>query len=227
MKKNVERALKWALPRRAARFVVLETQLWASLLLWLFRRRRPGTKDFTYHKNSILGVFIIAALFSSPVEILLFEFLIPWAWLRWLLLVASVYTVFWVLGFYASLATLPHRLEADGIRLHYGVLAGGFVPYAAIAEVAREQRKPPRKSQGLSLSPDQSTAYFSMDGATNIVLRLAAPQQMRGFLNLTPPVTTIFLAVDEPARFVEQLRQRLDAAGTDAATATTLERTSV
>lgn len=228
MKKNVERALKWALPvllpRRAARVVVLEAQLWASLFLWLFRRRRPGAADFTYHKNSIFGVFLIAALFSSPVEILLFEFLIPWAWLRWLLLAASVYTVFWIIGYYASLAILPHRMEAEGIQLHAGALAAGFIPYTAIEQVAREQRKTPKKSQGLSLSPDQSAVYFGMDGATNVVLRLSTPQQLRGFLNPTPPVTSIYLAVDEPGRFVEQLRQHLDRAGTDAVPVAALER---
>lgn len=209
MKKG-ESSLAVLLPRRAARMVTLEFQLWACLVLWVFRRRRADLSMFTYHKRSIFGVLLIAVLFSSPVEILLFEFLIPWTWLKVLLLIASVYSVFWLVGLYASQVTLPHRLEAEGLRLHAGALASGFIPYAALAEVAREQRKTPKKSQGLSLSADQSAAYFGIDGTTDVVLRLSVPQQMRGFVKLTPPVSTVYLAVDEPERFVREVRQRLE-----------------
>lgn len=205
------------LPRRAARIVTLEFQLWACLVLWVFRRRRADPSMFTYHKRSIFGVFLLAALFSSPVEILLFEFLIPWAWLKVVLLLASVYSVFWLVGLYASQVTLPHRLEAEGVRLHAGALASGFIPYAALAEVAREQRKTPKKSQGLSLSADQSAAYFGIDGTSDAALHLSVPQQMRGFVKWTPPVSTVYLAVDEPERFVRELRQRLAQRGEQAA----------
>lgn len=201
------------LPRLAARMVTLEFRLWACLLLWLFRRRRADLSALSYHKRSIFGVFLIAALFSSPVEILLFEFLIPWTWLRLLLLIASVYSLVWILGLYASLVTLPHRLEPEGVRLRYGALSAGFIPYDAIAEMVREKRKTPRKPQGLSFSADRSAAYFGIDGTTDVALYLSAPQQMRGFLNSPPPVSIIYLAVDEPERFARDLRQRLEQCG--------------
>lgn len=207
--KNGEDNSTMLLPRRAARIVTLEFQLWACLLLWVFRRRRADASAFSYHKRSIFGVFLIAALFSSPVEILLFEFLIPWTWLRLLLLIASVYSVIWLVGLYAAQVTRPHRLEAEGLRLHAGMLAEGFIPYIALAEVTCEQRKTPKKSQGLSLSADQSAAYFGIDGTTEVALRLSVPQQMRGFVKLTPPVTLVYLAVDEPERFVREVCQRL------------------
>jgi hypothetical protein len=208
--KRGESSFAVLLPRRAARMVTLEFQLWACLLLWVFRRRRADQSMFTYHKRSIFGVFLLAALFSSPVEILLFEFLIPWAWLRVLLLIASIYSVIWLIGLYASQVTLPHRLEAEGVRLHAGAAASAFIPYAALAEVEREKQKTPKKSQGLSLSADQSAAYFGIDGTTDVALHLSVPQQMRGFVKLTPPVSTVYLAVDEPERFVREVRQRLE-----------------
>ncbi len=198
------------LPPRAARVLALEPQLWACLFLWLFRRRRPDEQSFTYHKQSIVGVFLIAALFSSPVEIVLFELLIPWAWLRWALLIASLYVLIWLLGYYASLVVLPHRLEAEGIRLRYGAFAAGFVPYAAIAEAARERQAIPKKSRGLLVDPGASAAYFGMDGAANVRLRLNTPLPLRGFFTITAPVATIYLAVDEPERFIRQIRQRLE-----------------
>lgn len=210
MKRAIERVMKWALPRRAARMVTLEFQLWACLVLWVFRRRRADASAFSYHKRSIFGVLLIAVLFSSPVEILLFEFLIPWTWLRLVLLIASIYSVIWLVGLYAAQVTLPHRLEAEGLRLRSGALAEGFIPYTVLAGVSREKRRTPKKPQGLSLSADQSAAYFGIDGTTDVALRLSLPQQMRGFLSLTPPVALVYLAVDEPDRFVRELRQRLE-----------------
>jgi hypothetical protein len=43
-----------------------------------------------------------------------------------------------------------------------------------------------------------------------VALRLSAPQQMSGFLNSTPQVSTVYLAVDEPERFIKELRQWLE-----------------
>jgi hypothetical protein len=57
------------------------------------------------------------------VEILLGELLMPWGWLRLVVLVASVYALVWVFGFYGSMVVLPHRLEAHGLRARCGALA--------------------------------------------------------------------------------------------------------
>ena len=133
------------------------------------------------------------------------------------------YSVIWLVGLYAAQVTLPHRLEAEGVRLRAGVLASGFIPYAALAEVAREQRKTPKKSQGLSLNSDQPAAYFGIDGTTDVVLHLSVPQQMRGFVKLTPPVTAVYLAVDEPERFVREVRQRLEQRNEGAASLSVVE----
>ncbi len=194
-------------PRKVARLLALEPQLWACLWLWLFRR--PTANDFSYHKNSIFGVMLIACFFSAPIEILLFELLIPWPWLRLVLLIASIYTVFWVLGYYAALVVRPHRLEDDGLRLRLGLFADERLPYAAIASVAREQQSV-KKRQGLSLSADQTMAFLSMDGKTDVTLHLAAPWRLRGFPALPATVTTVCLAVDDSKRFVAALRQKIE-----------------
>jgi hypothetical protein len=196
--------------KHTVRLIVLEMQLWASLFMWLFRSHRRRPQEFSYHKQSLFGVFLVAALFSSPIEILLFELLIPWAWLRWVLLIASLYTLIWVSGYYASLVVHPHRLEADGLRLRYGALADGFIPYSGIVEVARQRQRLPKKSRGLFVDAARSAAYFGMDGTTNVVLRLDSPQPLCGFFALTAPVATISLALDEPERFVREVRQRLE-----------------
>jgi hypothetical protein len=205
----VEEGMAVFVPRKVARLLVLEPQLWMCLLLWIFRRRRPTASDFSYHKNSIFGVMLIACFFSAPIEILLFELLIPWPWLRLMLLIASLYTLFWVLGYYAALVVRPHRLEDERLRLRFGLFADERLPYVALDRLAREQRTV-KKRQGLSLSADQTTAFLSMDGKTDVTLHLVTPQRLRGASSVPAPVTTFCVAVDDSKRFVEALRQKME-----------------
>ena len=113
----VEDGLSVLLPRPAARAVALEPRIWVCLGRWLLRRGRLGEGEFPYHKRSAVGVLLIVVVITSPVELLLLELLIPWTWLRWVLLVAGVYMLFWSFGFYASIVTLAHKLESAGLRL--------------------------------------------------------------------------------------------------------------
>src|SRR5579885_468124 len=204
----LEESLVVFVPRKVARLLVLELQLWDCLLLWIFRRRRPTASDFSYHKNSIFGVMLIACFLSAPIEILLFELLIPWPWLRLTLLIASLYTLFWVLGYYAALVVRPHRLEDEHLRLRSGLFVDERLPYVALDRVAREQRTV-KKRQGLSLSADQTTAFLSMDGKTDVTLHLVTPQRLRGASSVPATVTTFCVAVDDSKRFVEALRQNM------------------
>jgi hypothetical protein len=131
----LEDGLAVVMPRWLAKVVILEPRLLSCLIRWAFRRTRLGENDFSYHKRSPMGLVLVMVALVTPVEVLFWELLIPWAWLRWLLLILGVYAMFWILAFYASLATLPYRLEDDGLRLRYGAFAEGFVSYAEIAGV--------------------------------------------------------------------------------------------
>ena len=83
-----------------------------------------------------------ALIVSAPMELLVVHLLAlafsPWGWLKWALLALGVYAILWLLGLYASLVALPHRLEGEGLRLRHGVLAEGFVPYGEIETVAAQ-----------------------------------------------------------------------------------------
>jgi hypothetical protein len=53
--------------------------------------------------------------FTTAVELLVLEPLAPRVWLRISLLVLGLYVLLWIFGLYASLVTLPHRLEESGL----------------------------------------------------------------------------------------------------------------
>lgn len=205
-------------PRRVARLLTLEMRLWASLLAWVARRHhRFGTDAFGYARQSSLGVFLLVIVFTAPVEPLIPELLIPWTWARLALLVLDIYTALWLVGLYASLVALPHRLDADGVTARYGVLAEATIAYTAIESVASEKRPAPKGRDGLRLLPAENAAYFSVGGATNVTLRLRSPQSVRRAFGNPISVTTLHIAADEPARFVGALRGRLPAVSEPAA----------
>ncbi|HEX2728762.1 MAG TPA: hypothetical protein VHM16_03345 [Rubrobacteraceae bacterium] len=207
----LEDGLAAIMPRQLARIAVMEPRLFTCLARWVLRRVRPAEDEFAYHKRSPLGYIVLMVLMTAPVEVLIVEILLPWAWLRWTLLLLSVYASFWLLGFHASLATLPHRLENGGVRLRYGLFAGIFIPYAEISGVECAARKAPKPGDGLQTAPNGGTAYLAINGKTNFTLRLREPRRVRGFFKDTKPATIIHLSADDPERFLHTLRQAIDA----------------
>ncbi|TAK36545.1 MAG: hypothetical protein EPO21_02240 [Chloroflexota bacterium] len=206
----VEDGLAVLLPRPVARAVALEPRIWVCLGTWLFRRGRLQEDKFRYNKRSPVGVLLIVVVITSPMELLLFELLIPWGWLRWVLLVAAVYMLVWAFGFYASIVTLPHKLEANGLRLRYGTFADALIPYEEIAALELKRLKPPKGRDGLCVARDENAAYLTVGGRTDLTLHLRAAHLVQGLFRPTPPVTTVHLSADEPERLARELERRVE-----------------
>ena len=86
-----QEGLAVVLPSHIARIVAAEIRLPTYLFQWLTGRIKLREGEFSYHRGSLMGPLLVVVLFTAPVEILLFELLVPWAWLRWLLLILAVY----------------------------------------------------------------------------------------------------------------------------------------
>lgn len=166
----MENGLEVLLPRKVARVVATEPKLWFYLWTWLLRRVRRGDNDFSYHGGSLLGPLLVVMLFTTPVEVLLIELLLPWAWLRWLLLILAVYGFFWICGLYASLVALPHHLGDTKVRVSYGILAQAQIAYGDITQVDLDRRNV--LGDGLRMARNENTACLVVGGNTNVTLRL-------------------------------------------------------
>ncbi len=216
----LEGGLSLILPHPVAKLVVSEPRLFVCLARWAFGRDGSDESEFAYGKGSPLGTFIVMVLLTAPIEVVFWELLVPWAWLRWALLILSVYSVLWLLGLYASRVTLPHRLEEHGLRLRQGIFAEAFVPYAEAEGIEKKRRKSPRGGDGLQISAEEDAAYLAINGNVDLALALRSPLTVRGFLKDTSPVRTIHVAADEPERMLREVRRRLEgvAAGPGAVT---------
>ena len=213
--KALEDSLSIVLPRAVARLIVKEPRLLVCLFRWTIWRVRLTDEEFAHHKRSLLRAILPLLVVSAPVELILVHVLAlalsPWWWLKWVLLFLGAYATLWLLGLYASLVTLPHRLEEDGLRLRYGLLAEGFFPYQEIEATSRRELEAPTPGDGLSRDSGEETLYLASGGKTDVSLRLRVPRSMSGFTKDTEPALHVCLAVDEPDRFVRELRLRIGA----------------
>jgi hypothetical protein len=155
---------------------------------------------------------VILFAVTTPVELLLVELLIPWPWLRWVLLITGIYALIGTFVYCASLVVLPHRLAETGLELHHGFPASVTVPYADVEQVELAPRHSPEGTEGLQMVLAENAANFSGGGKTDVALHLRSARPVEGLLGPTQPVTTLRIAVDDPPRFVEALRQRCAAA---------------
>jgi hypothetical protein len=205
----LEEGLALIMPRRVAKVLVLEPRLWVCLVRWVLRSSQRGEDDFSYRKRSLAGGLVAVVALTTPVELLIWEILVPWAWLRIALLVLGIYALFWVFGFYASLAVLPHRLGVNGLRLHYGAFAQGFIPYSEIQKIERRIRKAPKPGDGLQTCSEENALYLATGGKTDLTLRLRTPQTIDGLLLTSEPATVVHLSADQPEKMTSKLRQRV------------------
>ncbi len=201
----LEEGLTVIFPRRIARIVAVEPRIWICLYQWAKRRPLAAT-EFSYGKRSIFGALLAFVLITAPFEVLAYEILLPWATVRLMLLLATIYMALWMIGLYASLKVMPYKLEADGVRLHYGIMAAGYIPYSEIAKIWIKQEQTRDSREGLAVKGD--SAYLAAGGRTDLTLRLHNPRTLNGLLSPTVPVTYIHLVADQPDALARALAER-------------------
>ncbi len=198
----IEAGLTVLFPPLIARAIALEPRVYVSIARWIARRPSNAPNRFGYHRASVLGVFLIAMIFTTPIEILIGELLIPWGWLRLGVLILALYGCLWVVGLYASLVTMPHVVDTAFLDLHYGILGEMRVPFNAIATITLDRRTSPNQREGLVVDRQRTTASFSIGGQTQVRIGLRQPVRLRGLLSDHQITNGIDLAVDDPHGFV-------------------------
>lgn len=105
----------------ALRAAISELRTLMSLIILLRGRRngvRSGVRGFSYAKGS-MSVPIVMTVFTV-LEAALIHLLVPWAWLRIVLLVVAIYALVLVLGVLASRVVNPHLVSDERLVLKWG-----------------------------------------------------------------------------------------------------------
>lgn len=187
----------------AARVLRAEVTVYRSLWLWARRRvdgQQPGVAPIGYARGA-LGVPLAFGVLTA-VEVVAIHLLLPWAWLRTALLVASIYSLVWILGFVATRITHPHLLTGTHLILRDGAHTVATLDRDTITRVTRTRRYQPTTPTGA----DGQLHLPSPDG-TNIDLHLTAPEtaHLPGLLarqRRQTSITTAHLHLDDPHAFL-------------------------
>lgn len=150
--------------------VVSELRTFQSLGLLLVGKRRvpAGARPFGYTKGAMTLPAVMIAL--SLAELVIVHILVPWPWLRMVLLILTIWGVLLILGFFAARIVHPHYLTDETLHLRWGhqaVLATALANVVTAAPHANHAHTQPHVEGGrLILTQFQGT---------NVLLRFAVP----------------------------------------------------
>ncbi|TWP35668.1 hypothetical protein FGL98_12680 [Leekyejoonella antrihumi] len=195
----LERGTARIMPARLARLMVYEPRMWICLTRWLTGQRparAPGRAAYHHEKTLLFATLAGLLGFESLLTHLLLLAIVGNTWWVWALFAIDVYTLAWILGFYASLVVLPHQLDATTLRLRYGYLSEVIIPRSAIRGV-RPARRPENTKGKLVTNPDGGAGYYT-SGPASIAIDLDPQARLtyRG-LPVTEPIRTIYLTADD------------------------------
>lgn len=122
----------------------------------------------------------------SIIEVAVVELVVPWAWLRWTLLVVGIAGLIWVARFGHALRQRPHERHGDRLRLRFATFTDVTVPLPAGHTMAG------------SIGPHENEAdTFAVPvlGLTNVAVRFPEPIEIN---NRTVRVVRFY--ADDPAK---------------------------
>lgn len=194
-------ALMQALPRGfnslqlrfALRLIITEFALLTySLTGWILLKPKRGTL-FSNHRRDDDTVFIAVAIVicfeAIPVHFLVHEYSV---WAAWILTALSTYSLMWVLGEMAARRCRPSLLTRDWLRVSHGLRGEVVIRLTDVIEVVPAAESKPEAQVG-----DDAQLLFRLRKLTTVY----------GWFGMEKQATEIGVAVDEPERLLEELRE--------------------
>jgi hypothetical protein len=174
-------------------------------LLFSWRRRirvSDGTNLFTYHRktNQVLYSVIITKIIIIE-GIVVHLLLQQWShWAAWILTMGDLWLLALIWGDCRASVLQPIKIIGDSVRLRYGLRIQADIRLKDIADVSSTREFHPDAKE----LKDAASSLVT----PNIRLELKRPAKVNGLLFLPREVTRIYLALDEPEAFVQELRER-------------------
>ncbi|MFD2767084.1 hypothetical protein [Micromonospora eburnea] len=171
-------AASGVLPRPMVTLLRHELGGLVSMILLLRRRKDVPAGATVIRYGAAHKAFLLVMIVLTPVEIVLVELLVPWAWLRIGLLVLAAFGLEWLFGFFSGVHTRPHYVDAHRLVLRTGHLAAVSVDVSSIRAVRREIHD---KYKGLVSVKDDVVAVPGMSGtALTVTLEPGTPVRVQG-----------------------------------------------
>lgn len=189
-----ETSTELGVPRVALRIWGTEVAYMHSLM-----RRRPKGEDY-FGAHSPLTPMVWIFGFLSIVEAVLVHMLVPIVWLRWVILILSVYAMLVFIGFYRSLSTNPHRIRANTVDINSGVRCR---IHTTVENIAHAGRCMP--GEGGSVTSKEGTLRIPVLSQVNTVVEFKEEVRIDDMVLGTPMIKKVEFYVDDRDAFLKQL----------------------
>lgn len=183
-------------------------------IILLVRRRKDIPDGATVIKSgSQHKAFLLVMTLLGPLEILIVELIVPWAWVRVVLLVAAIYGTLWMFGFYAAVHTRPHYIDNRRLVVRTGHLMTVSVDIDDVRAARHETRNSYQgdKYKGMVTVTDDWVAVTGMVG-TELTLTLAPQTALLVQGKGTVHAGELRFDVDEPRVAIATITARLQCA---------------
>lgn len=149
--------------------------------IWRWVRRHPdegppGSLSFSY-VNIVRGT-IWLWIGASALEMVAVHFIVPWPWVRWPLLIVSIWGLIWMFGFLAGQIVYPHLVEPHRLRVRNGHTVDAVVPISSIESVRTMVRSRPSSKTITLDEDDRNHLYIAVSGQVNIHITMSEPIQV-------------------------------------------------
>lgn len=193
----------------ASRAAAYESAMWGSLFRWL-RGERPGPGSFGYVgiTRPILLVFLVLSLVEVPLFDWLVRLIVPWAWVRWVVLALGVYGVIWMFGLLAMQTLSPHLVTPRGLRVRSAPRTDLEIEWGEIAAVHPRVRP---LAENKTIMYDGEALIIAAGGQTNVDVVLHAPRTFDLPQGTGKPVKVVRLHADDNDGLVAAVRAHLTA----------------
>lgn len=161
-----------------------------------------GDRTFGYSAQvrPFLWVFIVV----TPLEVLLVEMIVPWFWLRAVLLAFGVLSALLMGWQLRMLHKFKHSVDDEHLWLRYAREFEYRIPLAAVESVTQGTTS---RSLHRTRSVVDGTLVLEVSGSTNVSLRLNEPQEIDLGRRGAHDVTKIEFWADDPGDVVRALRK--------------------
>ncbi len=191
----IEAYFEDVLPPKALFMVKHEMGVFASLFRWIGRNKDlpDGATEIPYGKP--LRQLMIVLLMVGILEIAAIHLLIPWRIPRIILLILSIYSLFWIIGLLASTIVYPHYVTGEALVIrffHYHTIS---IPLSQVKSVESATRTAP-ENKTLLITDD--ALYLNVLGSTNCLVSYNAPQLALCNGRTEGPISAVFFSADSP-----------------------------
>ncbi|MFD4670419.1 hypothetical protein ACFWNN_11830 [Lentzea sp. NPDC058450] len=160
--------------------------------------------DRTFGYSAQVRPFLWVFLVVTPLEILLVELIVPWFWLRAVLLAFGVLSAV-LLGYQLWLLhRFEHEVDDEHLWLRYAREFEYRIPLSAIESVTQGTTS---RTLGRTRSVVDGTLVLEISSSTNVSLRLNTPQEVDLGRQGAHDVTKIEFWTDDPDGMVRALRK--------------------